>query len=143
MKIVYFYENFFFFTKKFLPILILQVFLEIFLPQPTAMFLIDLHQPICSFANKACELAIKRDLKIFLEIIKGIERLQQNALVKLCFSQRKSNNRVFFTKIKDHNFVFEYYIFLNNLEGQRFTSLFSQILQVATKQESKTDFFVG
>ena len=39
----------------------------------------------CSFTEKACKYAIKRDSKIFLEIHKRIERLQQNTLVKLRF----------------------------------------------------------
>ena len=42
---------------------------------------------------------MKRDSKFFLEVAKGIERLQQNALAKLRFSdsaQGKSSNRVFF-----------------------------------------------
>ena len=61
-----------------------------------------------SFTKKACKFVIKRDSKNFPEVAKVIERLQQNASAKLRFSdliQGKSSNRVFFTKIEDHNFV--------------------------------------
>ena len=56
------------------------------------------------------KIAIKRDCspKHFLEVTKGIERLQQNAIDKLRFldpTQSKSSDRVFFTKIEDHNYV--------------------------------------
>ena len=39
-----------------------------------------------SFTKKACKFAIIRDSKNFLEVAKGIERLQQKSLVKACFS---------------------------------------------------------
>ena len=39
-----------------------------------------------SFTKKACKFIIKRDSKNFLEVAKGIERLQQKSLVKACFS---------------------------------------------------------
>ena len=59
-----------------------------------------------SFTKKACKFAIKRDSKNFLEVAKGIEHLQQNALVKLRFSDSdKSSDKVFFTKTEDHNSV--------------------------------------
>ena len=45
---------------------------------------------IPSFTKKACKFAVKKDSKIFLEVTKGIERLQQNALVKLRFSDSDS-----------------------------------------------------
>ena len=38
-----------------------------------------------SFTKKACKFVIKRDSKEFLEVAIGIERLQQNTLVKLRF----------------------------------------------------------
>ena len=45
-----------------LSLLTLQVFFEIFLPQPPVMLSIDLHWSItCSFTKKACKFAIKRD----------------------------------------------------------------------------------
>ena len=43
-----------------------------------------------SFTKKACKFAIKRGSKFFHEITKGLERLQQNALVKLHFSDSDS-----------------------------------------------------
>ena len=43
-----------------------------------------------SFTKKACKFAIKRDPKNFLEVAKEIEHLQQNALVKLRFSDSDS-----------------------------------------------------
>ena len=125
MKFLYFYENFFRFTKKFLPILTLQGFFKIFLPQPRVwcfqlIFIIQyavrkIISHVCSlfmiqkvytswtsmFSNvndynsrdtspsstkKACRFITKRDSKKFLEITERIEHLQQNALVKLRFS---------------------------------------------------------
>ena len=126
MEIAYFYGNFFCFTIKFLPIL--HVFFEIFSPQPSVMFLTDLHQSVCSFTKKACELAIKRNLKKFLEVTK-----QQNAFNKTPQSDRvfhiptqsKSSNRVFFTKIRDHNYVFEHDIFHNNLKDNVHEQVYS------------------
>ena len=71
MDIEYFYENFYRFMKRFLPLLTQQVFFEIFLPQTPGDVL-----PIKS-GN-------------FLEGIKGIEYLQQNILEKLRFSDSHS-----------------------------------------------------
>ena len=52
------------------------------------MFSDDLNSSvICSFTKRVYEIAIKRDSspKRFLEVTKGIERLQQNDLDKLRF----------------------------------------------------------
>ena len=68
----------------------------------------------------------KKDLKYFFEVTKEVERLQQNALVKLHFTDSKT---------EDHRTAcFEYNIFSQQPEEQLlWTSLFLQILQVATK----------
>ena len=66
---------------------------KIFLRKHTLMFSTYLHQSlICSVTKKACKFAIKRGSspKIFLEVTKGIDLLQQNALDKLCFSDSDS-----------------------------------------------------
>ena len=43
-----------------------------------------------SFTNKDCKFVIKGDSTNFLEVVKGIERLQQNTLVKILFSDSDS-----------------------------------------------------
>ena len=66
---------------------------EIFLPKHPVMFSTDLHYSlICSVTKKACIFAIKKDSspKTFLEVTKGIDHLQQNALEKLRFSDSDS-----------------------------------------------------
>ena len=67
------------FAKKFVTLLTLQFFFEIFLPQPPVMLSTDLHWSItCSFTKKACKFAIKRD--------SSRKKCQtQNALDKLHF----------------------------------------------------------
>ena len=94
MNTVYFYENFFGFTKKILPLFIMQLFFsKYFLPQPPVMFSTDFNQSvICSFTKRVQKIAIKRGSspKHFLEATKGIERLQQNASDKLRFSDPDS-----------------------------------------------------
>ena len=55
-------------------------------------------------------------------------------------TQSKASNRVFFTKIKDHNYVFEHDIFDNNLKNNVHEQVYSH---ECSKQESNTDFFVG
>ena len=70
---------------------------------------------------------------------------QQNAFSKAPSSdcvfhiptQSKSSNRVFFTKTKDHNYVFEHDIFHNNLKDN--VHVYSHKY---SKQESNTDLFV-
>ena len=75
--------------KSSFPFLIISLFFEIFLPQPPIMFSTDFNlSVICSFTKKVYKIAMKRDSspEHFLEVIKGIEHLQQNALNKLRFS---------------------------------------------------------
>ena len=79
-------RQFFRFTKKFFPLLTLYAFFQIFLPQLTVMFSTDLYQSVCSFIEIACEFAIKRDSKNFVEFTKGIERLQQKTLLILYYA---------------------------------------------------------
>ena len=90
MNTVYFYENFFCFTKKILPLFIMQLFFsKYFLPQPPVMFSTDFdYSVICRFTKGVQKIAMKRDSspKHVLEITKGKERLQQNASGKLRFS---------------------------------------------------------
>ena len=102
-----------------------------------------------SFTKKARKFAAKRDSKIFLEVAKGIEHFQQNALVKLGFSdsdsgQVQGNSRVFLTEIEDHITPCFEHIFHKNLKDKRlWTSLFLQILQVATEIGIYHRFFSG
>ena len=61
---------------------------------------------ICSFTKNACKFAIKRDSNFFLEVPKRIERLQQNALVKLHFSDSDSEQvQSFLLKLNTINYV--------------------------------------
>ena len=68
----------------------LAVFFEIFLPQHMVIFLTDFHQSIMgSFTKKVCKFAEKTHAKYFLEGTEETERCQQNALIKLRFSDSK------------------------------------------------------
>ena len=99
-----------------------------------------------SFTKKACKFVIKRGSKNFLEVAKGIERLQQNSSVKLRFSGSalgKSSDRVFFTKIEDITPCFEH-IFQNNLKDNVYRQVYSyKYCRLLPKQESITDFLLG
>ena len=112
MNIAYFYKIFFCFTKSFFPVFTVYLFFAIFLLQPPVMFLTHLEKSvICSFTKRCYKIVIKKNssAKKFLEVAKGIERVQQNALDKLRFFRsrlRVSLVIVFFTKIEDHNYVF-------------------------------------
>ena len=120
MDILYFYETFFHFTKKFFWSWLWIVFFEIYLPPPAVwcfqlIFIIqyavrkDIFACLFSvhwtstlnwatfweilppsFTKKACKFVMKRDSKNFLEVAKGIERLLQNSLAKLRFSDYDS-----------------------------------------------------
>ena len=59
----------------------------------------------------------KKDLKYFFEVTKEVERLQQNALVKLHFTDSKT---------EDHRTAcFEYNIFHNNLKNNFYGQVYS------------------
>ena len=158
-RFFYFYENLFCFTKKVLPILILQAFFDIFLPQPPVwcfqlIFIIQCavfknifaclfsahntrslssHEQVRlirlrfeilrpSFTKKAWKcvhLSMCSDPKNFLEVAKGIERLQQNALVKLRFSNSDRASLLiesFLLKLNTITSCFEHDI-LTNIAG--------------------------
>ena len=133
MNIVSFYENFFRFTKKFLPLLITQLFFEIFLAQPPAMFSTDFNwSVICSFTKRVWKISIKRDStpKHFLEVTKGIERLQQNASDKLRFSDPDSEQAQWqilnLLKLKIVTTCFEQYTFHSNLQNNVYGQVYCQ-----------------
>ena len=111
------------------------------------MFSTDFHQSlIYSFAKATFEFTIKGDSsqKNFLEVTKGIERLQQNALNKLCFSDSNSEQVQFLLKLKTTATLFEHYIFHNNLKENVYAQVYSyKYCRLLPKQGSITDFFVG
>ena len=82
-------RTFFVLRKSSFPYLPCRFFRNIFTQSPV-MFSTDLRYVICSFTKKACKFAIKRDSKNFLEVTKRMERLQQNSLVKVRFSDSDS-----------------------------------------------------
>ena len=88
-----FLRNLFLFYKNVLSPLHSVAFFAIFLLQIPVMFLTHLYKSvICSFTKRGYKIVITRNssAKKFLEVTKGIERLQQNALDKLRFSDPDS-----------------------------------------------------
>ena len=67
---------------------------------------------ICSFTKKACKFALKRDSKEKKAFSKTRE---YNSIFQIP-NQSKFSDRVFLTKIEDHNYVFARDIFHNNLK---------------------------
>ena len=141
-------STFFVLQKCSFPSWSCRLYLNVLRKHPV-MFSTDLHQSsICSVTNKACNFAIKRDssLKIFLEVTKGIDLLQQNTLDKLRFlpAPIRSSERVLLLNLKTISTCFEHDIFHNNLKNNVYGQVFSyKYYRLLPKQESITDFFVG
>ena len=78
-----FIKSFFVLQKRSFPSSPCTLFFAIFLLQPPVMFLTHLYKSIiCSFTKRCYKIVIKRNssAKKFLEVTKGIERFQQNAI---------------------------------------------------------------
>ena len=96
------------------------------------MFSTDFHQSlICSVTKNACKFAIKRDSspKIFLEVTKGIDLLQQNAVLTNSVYHipipSRSSERVLLLKLKTITTCFEDDIFHNNLKDKVYGQVYS------------------
>ena len=83
------------------------------------------------FTRKACKFAIKRDSSLikFLKLAKEKNAFNKTPYANFIFpTQSKSSDRVFFTKIKDHNYVLLIWYF----------SQFSQFLTRRTTSMDKS-----
>ena len=103
-----------------------------------------------SFTKKAWKcihLSMCSDPKNFLEVAKGRERLQQNALVKLRFSNSDRASLLiesFLLKLNTITLCFEHDIFHNNLKDKVYGQVYSyQYCRLLPKKESITNFLVG
>ena len=145
MEIVYFYDNFFCFTKNFfpLPLTLWGFFSKDFYPNPRRSFQVIF---ICTFTKKACKFTVQKDSKNVL----SYQRNRTPPAKHLCqtpffrFRLRASLvTESFLLKLKTITTCFEL-CFSQLPERQRlWTSLFLQMLQVAIKIRIHYMLFCG
>ena len=128
------------FTKKFFPLLIMQLFFKIFLPQPPVKFSTNFNQSIiCSFIKGAQKIAIKASSS--LKNFSGSYERNRTLSAK-----RFRQTRFFRIQLRAclATTCFEQYIFHTNLENNICKQIYSQkCCRLLLKQEFIADIFVG
>ena len=117
---IFLWELFSLIMKKFLPLITLEFFLEIFLPQPVVIFLTDFHQSIMgSFTKKVCKFAEKNTRKIFSWSYRRNRTLSAKRLYQTPFFRFQIRASLviesFLLKLKTITSCFEHDTFHNNL----------------------------